>query len=367
MGLGIMPSRVEFPYEPGAIHNLTLKIVNNDGRPMDIIFVTRGELANYVSYPNLTTHLENKQQIDLPITFTIPDGLKPGLHEALIGPLQLPPAGGRGISAVVSVLTQLRVRVPYPGKYAEVELETHDVNLAETEHFKVLLHSYGNETINLAEGKVVVFNDYNLVGEAQLESVQNIAPGSTVEMYGDWKPEEAGIYRAKAIVDYDGFSAVSENRSFKVGEMVMEIKKVEPQTLISGEINTLIVDVQSKWNAPLTAYATIQLLKSANGGVLAEGGTKTETFQPWETKSLSAYLNLKDVPTGIYPGVVTLYYEGKTTNMSTEFNVVAPKEQIVSITGVYYLLLLILIIIFLLIIYFRRREKKEENKWTRRY
>jgi hypothetical protein len=362
-----MPSRVEFPNEPGTVHHVTLTIIDNDRISMDIVFVTRGELASSISFVNQTVHLTDKQTFDLPITFTIPDGLKPGLHEGLIGPLQLPPAGGKGISAVVSVLTQLRVRVPYPNKYAEIELDAQDISLSDTEQFTITLHNYGNETINFAQGKVEIYDDYGLAGIAQIDPVQNVAPSSATEMLANWKPQKAGIYHAKAIVDYDSLIAVSENRTFRVGDIYMEIKGVEPRTLISGEINTLAVDAQSKWNAPLESYANIQLFKLTNSGILVEGGSKTETFQSWEIKSLAAYLDLKNVPVGTYPGLVTLHYSGKTTNMSAEFNVVAPAGQVVYMTGVYYLLLLILVIVLLLLIYYKKREKKEGGKWTRGY
>jgi hypothetical protein len=361
-GLGIMPARTEFPYEPGTVHNLTLTITDNDRMSMDIVFITQGELASSISFVNQTVHLTDQQSVYLPITFTIPSGLKPGLHEGLIGPLQLPPNGGKGISAVVSVLTQLRVRVPYPNKYAEIEISAYDISLSDTEQFTIKLHNYGNETINLAQGKVEIYDDYGLAGEAQIDPAQNIAPSSATEMSANWKPQKAGIYHAYAVVDYDGLSTSSENRTFRVGDIYMEIQGVEPRTLISGEINTLAVDAQSKWNSPLEAYANIQLLDPTGRRVLAEGGSKPETFKSWETKSLTDYLDLKNVPAGTYPGLVTLYYAGKTTNMSAEFSVVAPAGQVVYMTGTYYLLLLILIIVILLLIYFKKREKKEEGR-----
>jgi len=359
LALGITPAKVELPYQPGSIHDVNLLIINNDGKDMAITFVAKGELANYLSFPNNTIRLRNGESYSLPVRITIPSGLSPGEHFAYVGPLQVAENSQEGISAVVSVLAKISVQVPYPEKYAEVELETKDIAIGDTEHFKVIVKNKGSKLINSITGKVTVCDSKDCT-DIQTTSEKDLQPSSNIELFADWKPQKVGTYTAKATVYYDEKTAESTNKTFRVGDIDLDILDVKPTTLFSNEISTIGIVVKSNWNSPLNIYSEINLYDKNK--LIASGGSKPEKLNAWETKEIQAYLDLKGVQPGNYSGIVSVYFENRTKEKKVIFEVLPQRAAGVNLTFEGALPTLLLLAIILIIILILRKKQRRENE-----
>src|SRR5574341_1164561 len=147
--LGVTPGRISLNFEPGAEHIATVKIVNSEKKAMELSITSEGELSKYMEINEAKISLtENEQERIITYKLKLPDRFdKPGLKEGKLVISQLPDElnGDLVIGALISVVSQLRVQVPYPDKYAEAEFDL-DVNGNEAK-LHVLVRGLGERKI----------------------------------------------------------------------------------------------------------------------------------------------------------------------------------------------------------------------------
>src|SRR3989344_3857673 len=157
--LGITPARTTINFAPGLEQDVSFTIVNSEHKDINLVVYAAGELNQSVFISESLLEMKaNDEAKEIKYKVELPLELKPGLNTAEIVVLEVH-SGVAGIGGVVGVATQLHVLVPYPGKYAEAEL-----NIISGEEVTFVIPVFSRGKVDLVSVKVNV-DIYNAMGE----------------------------------------------------------------------------------------------------------------------------------------------------------------------------------------------------------
>ena len=127
--IGISPSRKYIDYAPGLKIQVPISIINAEQKDMRVLIYAQGDLAQYITLKEtLITMSKNESQKEFTLNLKLPmDMEQAGSIQAQVFALEFPSQEEAGesakiITAKTAVASQIIVRVPYPGKYAEASL-----------------------------------------------------------------------------------------------------------------------------------------------------------------------------------------------------------------------------------------------------
>ncbi len=356
--LGISPAIVEIDFLPGGTHELTYSVYTEDPTTEIEVFVG-GELLEYVI-------LSEKKLVgggNFKVGIKFPDNIdRPGLHKIGVGAREISRSSeDEFIGTKVEIIGVIKINVPYPGKYAEVDLNIKDGNNNEGIPVEVSVSNKGKENLNV---------------NAHVEFYENVGNFRKGKMVQDmlFKPFfletgkdkylkkglnttdfRAGNYIAEAVVNYG--DEVRVNRTFRIGSLFVNITNFT-QSLPKKGIERFFIDVESKWNDYIESiYADVNI---SNGTKITGLRTPPVDLNAWETKRLEGFLDTSNL-LGKYETNITLYYhygEGRSSVFG-ELLVFEVKKGIgfISIAIIVVIVLIITsIIIFLVLV--RRRKKR---------
>ena len=356
--LGISPAIVEIDFLPGGTREITYSVYTEDPTAEIEVFAG-GDLLEYVI-------LSEKKLIgggNFKFSIKFPDNIdRPGLHKIGIGAREVSGLNeDEFIGTKVEIIGVVKVNVPYPGKYVEIDLNIKDGNNDGGIPLEVSVSNKGKENLdvnahvefyenvgNFRKGKMVydmLFRPFFL--EAGKDKSLKKGLNTT-----DFK---AGNYIAEAVVNYG--DEVRVNRTFRIGSLFVNITNFT-QFLPKKGIERFFIDVESKWNDYIESiYADINI---SNGTKITGLRTPPVDLNSWETKRLEGFLDTSDL-LGEYKTNITLYYhygEGRSS-ASGELLVFEVKKGIsfifVAIIGVI-ILIITSVIIFLVLL--QRRKKR---------
>lgn len=118
--LGVTPARTTINFEPNLQQEVTIRAVNNEHKDFKAVVFTRGNLSIELIDKEISFTKEQEYQ-EIKYKVTLPNKLEPGITTSDIVIREVKPIEQQGqvtIGALVSVVSQLYVIVPYPGKYA---------------------------------------------------------------------------------------------------------------------------------------------------------------------------------------------------------------------------------------------------------
>ena len=138
-GLGVTPTRKGFEFEPEKIAKGSFTVMNSEQKDVVLEITTREEIADYIKVEASQVELKGGASKEISYELRMPASFeKPGLHVGEIVITRLASKGveeGAFLDNIVSVVTQVRLRVPYPGLYAEGRLDITEANVNETVTF----------------------------------------------------------------------------------------------------------------------------------------------------------------------------------------------------------------------------------------
>jgi len=350
--LGISPAKYIFDYAPGQTHDVSVTIYGEPNKLMRA--VVSGPTNDSIVLEESEFTLDYQGVYTLHAQFTIPGNLKPGMNEWKITIEDVNPTGSGTVIATVSMALPIRVRVPFPEKYAAIQLHVGNTQIGEPAHFVVDLNNYGSKVINSATGTVEIFDLTNSsIDVLQLPTINNITPSEQRKMEVDWDTTNVklGKYLARAIVYYDEKST-SDEESFSVGDILIEILNVTSEAE-KDSISEISVLAESKWNEPIeNIYA--KLFISKDGDQIDELTTPNGRTNPWSRTTLKAYWDTHGLEEGDYDLRTVVYYANKSSEMTTTITI---KNKLpISPQGAIILLLMGLIVLFGLLLIRKRRR-----------
>ncbi|MBI1972926.1 hypothetical protein HYS50_02895 [Candidatus Woesearchaeota archaeon] len=357
--IGISPARVEIAFEPNLHYTFTVSLLNSGEKPLNATLQLAGELAPYFKAEEGFFVLGPRSMKAYTIVANLPPVIKrPGNHRVSVHAVQAPLKTGaeiKGIGAVVSVEGDIIIKVPYPGKYAEAELEIEDVNEGETSTATIRVVNYGLEDIRRAAATLEIYDFEGLLLDT-LTSPAILIPSRQSDIFTltlDSSKYSPGIFPINAYVEYDAQKTDPISKELRIGTLFANITNYTHE-VYTKKITLFDVYIHNRWNNKLeNVYAEIQLF---NQGVPMGQVLKTPSveIQPWRQTVVSAFLDATVLEPGLYEVEITAYYHGKTTTVRGPLLV--RKYFAISMTMILIGIILLMLIIDVVIWIAHRRK-----------
>jgi hypothetical protein len=314
LALGIAPGRTTVDFVPGLVKDVSVTILNSEQKDIDLIVSAQGELQDYISFSETTIHMTS-DEISHPLNYQLrlPQTLEPGLQTADVIVVELPgrfvQTGEMSVGAAVALLTQVHVNVPYPGKYAEADMNVMPKKDANVE-FYVPVFSRGEFTLTSVKAKIEIYNSPGeLIATVGTNEV-SIEGGGRQELAAVWDASNvaSGTYKAKATVLWDEGVTTIE-KEFKIGEKHLILENIEVNDFSLGDIAKFEILVANTWGEAIKDVYAEMIVLGKDGNVLASFKSPTSDVSPDDKTLLLAFWDTNGVLEGDYDSVLNLVYE----------------------------------------------------------
>ncbi len=311
--LGVAPARKIVDFTPNFEGEGELKIVNSEAKDMKVLIYAEGELADSLYLEsNELEFSSNEEYKFVKYKFKLPSEYEePGKHQTNIIIREVPistASEGSVLGASIAVVHNLVVDVPYPGKYAIVNLNILggiDENRIE---FVASIDSLGTQKIINAKALIDIYGSTNELVKSVETNLASINPGEKVGLRGIWEDEviNNGRYYAKVTLTYDGNVAYTE-RVFDVGEMKVEIVDMSVEDFKLGEIAKFNIVVENRWSESIEDVFT-ELVLSQEDLEIGRFKSASENIPALSKGELTAFWDTAGVEEGDYNAKSILNY-----------------------------------------------------------
>tara|TARA_Y100000034_G_scaffold106497_1_gene135263 strand:- start:2874 stop:4253 length:1380 start_codon:yes stop_codon:yes gene_type:complete len=337
--LGITPGRTTFDFEPGKEVEVGFEVINSEGEDMSVAVFVQGEFNETVAVSDVSFSMSaDETRKSLSYKFRMPQKLEPGLHTSEVVVLKLPGKAKTSeafIGAVVGVVTQIYVHVPFPGKYVETGFSVIGPDDGKVT-FVIPLVSRGDLDIVRARGTIDIFTSLNEKIETITTNEVSIPAGLRREIVAILDGSEllTGKYRAVATVIYDEETKQVE-KEFSIGDRILELLQAEVNDFVLGGIAKFELLVENKWGEVIRgAFASMEVLNS-EGEVMADFKSQTYDIPSFEKKILVAFWDTEGVNKGTYDSTVFLNYGQSSQRQDLKLEV---KDRGINVVGVGYVI-----------------------------
>ncbi|MBW2972549.1 hypothetical protein KY359_05935, partial [Candidatus Woesearchaeota archaeon] len=325
-------------------------------RPFE--FYTEGPFSEYTRVETLH---HSDTQGNFRVYLTLPEDYDPpGKHRMYVTAKEKPVGGT--VNALAGIRALVEVDVPFPGYYAEMNINVPDVNEGEPVPITITVRNRGNLNISDARINMDILSDGKSVKTMSSESVpiekggaysfQKIIPG------GELKP---GTYSLEVSLFYESKTRV-QSKGFRVGTFDVNIVNYT-DTLYNNTVNLFEIEVESLWNNLIeTVYMDISIMD----GEKELSTVKTPPFDlsPWGRKKSSLYWNTAGIPVGEYGLKIVLHYGKEVRTENRKIYIVAPpvEETPIPLSTIMLVIIAVLLIIFNIYFILGRRKKDEDKE-----
>ncbi len=367
--LAVSPAFIEIDFAPEAVQNITIKVSNNANTPAEIRAIFEGELKDVLT---LSDPLDEVVEIsavssrNINVIIRLPKSLeKAGKRTAAVTFTETRGAGG-AVAVLTGISVPISINVPYPGKYAEMQMQSVEVEENKIPVFEITAKNLGKEHINRMIGRISVFsNDVLLETIASLPT--SIKPQSSVQLrLKSVRKYKAGEYKLTAYADYDGLKTASETASLRVGTLYINITGYTNE-LEQDSVNRVALKIKNLWNKAVSNIAAEIKLMTLAKEVKDEVKTSSTDLKPWEEGQITTFLNTANLTAGPYELEVTLTYEGEERTETLPVMIrerplpieEAPVKQIKTLRIILIVIIIIVVVDVILIIFLRRKQHKD--------
>jgi hypothetical protein len=380
--IGITPGRTTLNFEPSMQKEIEFKIINNEHKAMRVLFSATGELAGYITLKTPSA-IVDFSTADKEKTFTysvaLPEKLTPaGEHELRISATELPPEGtetGVQIGTIVTVTSQLLVKVPYPYKYTQISLTADKFDTNKTAGFYVEVENLGEQDLVGMQATIEILSATNQKIAIIKTDSKTITANTKAELVARWKADvNPGNYRAIATLAYDEGKLATAEKIFAVGSMLVDVVDVSVGNFRLGDIAKFDITVENKWSEEIKdVYANLQIQDASNNSI-ANVKTPSINMPPLSRSVLNAYWDTAGVKEGTYSGKMFLNFANQVVEkeLKTEITLSSIKVEILGVgvtakataaeTGrqniMFILVVLLVLINIAWFVYFKRKNKK---------
>lgn len=339
--LGVTPGRTTLIFEPGKEQTVEFTVINSEHEDMDLVILLQGELNESISLSEVSFSMkasENEKKIRY--SFKAPYGrIKPGTRTGEIVVIKLPKKDATGqtvVGATVGVITQLHVIVPYPGKFAEAQLNVAGPNDEGIITFLIPVQSKGDLDLARVRATVDVYSSLNQkITTLQTQEVP-LAHGARSELRAEWDTRDVapGPYRAVASVIYDEDVATVE-QTFEVGTRALDLQQVEVNDFSLGEIAKFELLVENKWSQPISGAYADMVVYNANNEIMANFKSASYDIPALSKALLVAFWDTEGVRPGTYDSSVFLRYGEHSSQQDLKLQV---SQNDISVIGLGYVI-----------------------------
>ena len=303
---GISPATFKEFFEPGDERSYTFRaFVSGENKHANISL--NGDLAIYAQLESGLI----KSGEEFTVTLNLPNELdKPGYHHLYVRVVDAEVPLSGTVAGISAIQADVRIFVPYPGKYAEASFEIENINNGEETEYILLVNNLGSEEISIeplievydGEGQKLITSNLD---SKDIPTKNSYSFNGTLETSG-FSP---GEYFTSARIDYG--EEIILNQSFKIGEYVVEIVDYDYR-FTQGKINPLNILVQNKWNNKIEEVFA-QVVVTDDGVVVGNTKTVSTNLEPWEIVNLTGYLDATNLESKRYLASISLNYANSST------------------------------------------------------
>lgn len=375
--LGVLPARSMIDFEPNLEKEGEFKLLNGNSVESKVVIYTENLIKGAVLdvFPSEVFFSEGQEEAIIKYKINLPGDIPlPGDHDIKIVSREIPSDArveGTFIGASVAVIHQVRVRVPYPGMYANAELLITETGKTDKVDFIVALNNLGKENINGAKGIIDIYSAINDQKIATVESeLFDVKSGERKEVIVEWI-DGAGLgkYYAKLNVFY-GENIATNFREFTIGKSFVEILYIYAKDFSLGSIAKFNILVENSWPEVISEVYT--------DFVFSQLGTEVDNFKSAEQdipalskEELTAFWDTEGIKEGEYDAKITLYYDDQKVEKNVKTKVTMNSIIFEGLSGavvgdtrgvngnllIAFILIVILISSFW-IVYFKFKKKK---------
>jgi hypothetical protein len=352
--LGLMPARTELDFEPNKEFSMDYAILS-DKPDQDYHVFAVGDFAEYVTFDqtNFTGGGSFKATVKLPA-----EAKKYGDNTISIRVEEIPKGKG-GISTRLIVGARIKINVPYPGKYAEIEFNCHDANEGENITFDLGVYSRGWEGISVQP----VVNIISLPDGEFLKSIffdaTYLNTNEKANFQKNWNTAgvNPGEYNASVVVDYGGGKATT-SKGFTIGTLKVKILNYTTR-FPQGKLSRFNISVKSNWNDRLDVLADLNLKK--DGKNVSTFRTPTITLANLGGGVLEGYFDATSLEVGVYQAEIILRYVKDHTTIE-EGEIFIYKEANYTLYIIVGIIVVVLAIVIALIFILKRKNENKKIK-----
>jgi len=377
--IGVSPIRKVVDFEANKEQELSVKIRNDGQKDIKAIIYARGELAEHIAIVDSLVAI-SKDETEKSAKYILkmpPQFDKPGVHKSDIVVMEYPDNFGTGgetqVSARASVVSELWLRVPFPGKYAEAEMFIDSKGVDENTQFVIDVMNFGKSNIAKVKAKIKIlgstYEEIAVIDTNEL-SIESQEQGRLI---GDWIADvNPGKYHVVAEIIYDNKKTVLED-NFEVGNLYIAIKRIDVKDFSLGQVAVFDIVLESQWNDQINnVYGEMTVLDSS-GSEFTKFKTASVDIPAMGQGLLKAYWDTQGVEVGNYNLRLLIHYSEKVTEKLIETTVnidsirteLGPTAQVVAGNGMNRdTILTVLVIVLVLVnigwfVFFIRKKKKK--------
>lgn len=345
--IGVTPAYYEVDFKPNTKQVFAFNFLSDPDIKLEVY--VEGDLEKYVKL--------NKKEIigggGVTATLELPSEIEiPGTHLILIGARQVSEEE-EGIAVVGNMRGVIRLKVPYPGKYATAEISTNNANAGEPVNIQITINNLGKEDID-AYTMLDIYNEYGKVETVDFGRKPIATAGSArFKKKLDTENYKPGDYNASVFVSYGGNRPATATKIFRLGELYVSITN-HSNYFLREKINKFDIEAESFWNDPIeNLYANVTILNYSVSFL-----TPSVRIEPWSKVRLEGFFDTTPIKKDNFIARIILNYEGRTTEkiVKLEFKKEINYLTYGIIAGVIAIILIIAIVVIFIII---RRKKKE--------
>jgi len=338
--LEVTPGRTTIDFEPGLQRSVMFSVVNSEKKDIEVVIAVQGELKNDIILQSASSFsmpsFEESRQVSYDLR--LPATMEPGLHTGEIVILQLPEEIGTSeafIGAALAVITQVYVYVPYPGKYAEADLNVINADTGDDVTFVISVISRGEFDLASVKANVDIYNNVGEKIDTFNTNEISVPSGDRREIIHRWNADVAvGTYRAVATLIYDGETVQLEG-IFNVGSQELELQQIEVNDFNLGDIAKMEMLVENKWSEPIQGAFAQTNIYNDRGELMADFKSADYDISALTKKVMISYWDTVGVQKGTYDTKIFLKYAGQSVQKDLQLKV---KQNKIEIIGLGYVI-----------------------------
>ncbi|MFH1064219.1 MAG: hypothetical protein V1729_04010 [Candidatus Woesearchaeota archaeon] len=326
--LGVGPSRQILSFTPGQEFEGELIIINDQGDDFRAAVYVQGDLSDYVTIENplvVVSSSDTAKSIPYKVKFPIKSP-RPGSSKIEIVVRQFPKDGavdeGSVVSASMAVISQMIIKVPYPGKYAEGKLFISGTEKTDSPaRFLISIYNFGTEDIGDAHAKIEILGpDGEKVDEFSTSNSQ-VKSKEEANLEALWTPNvNKGTYKAVVTVYFDE-KTFNLEQSFDLGTFVIDVSDVSVEKFRLGDVAKFDILLFNSWNVQMKDVYVEMTIEDSRGNKMTELKTAAIDIPAQQVGTLESYWYTEGVAPGIYKVKLLVHYAGKMTQKEYDFEV----------------------------------------------
>jgi len=323
--LGITPGRTSIDFTPNFEKTIEFSVVNTENKDFNVAFSVEGDLASYISISNeIVSFSSGEKSKDFVYDLKLPASLPPGIHKVKVVASELSEDLDESeivIKATVSVVTQLYISVPYPGKFIEANFNIVPIEDENTINFYIPFINRGEDKINNIDAVIEIYKGSEKITSLNTQKLSSISTGERKELLAIWNPEVApGEYLAKVRIVYDNKKLEIE-KSFNVGDEDLGVLGISANDFTLGDVAKLKILLQNRLSDPIGNVVGNLKVYDENLEEIADLKSANYDIPALSNKDMIIYWDTEYLEEGIYGSELKVSYNDKFISKNFKIDV----------------------------------------------